>query len=633
MRTVCVNTHVVGKHVVGKHVVGIMSEVEIVAVEGVDNRCETSGSTSSKASQGVRVATFYHWKYHHYFKVVEEGEKNLKARCTLCSASAKPLSCARNTTSNFKKHLDNVHKTENLVAILPEERASAKRKRSVADNGDNAPKKQAILQRRSVSLKEVRKVVTEYIIDDMLPLSTVESSAFRKLVNELSPWPVQLPDRKTISSHIEQAYESMMKKIKETLEGVDNVSTTADVWTAHHRSYLGMTVHWIDQKSLKRQKAAIACMRIIGRHTYDVLAAKIEEVHRKFGLHGKISATVTDNGSNFVKTFTTFAVQEESGSDEAQSISDDEALLDDDVTFTDVHDMMILDENNTDDLTQVEYELPPHQRCAAHTLNLVASTDVDKHLQSSTLAKSTYRSSFAKCTALWNKSRRSTVTADKMNEMLKRKLLVPSPTRWNSFYDAVARVVENSSVTLNELCTSIGLRSFSEKELAFLKEYCVTLEPLSRGLDILQGEDHCYYGTLLPTLETIVKKTKAKVPNLSIMTTGLAYAVESSIKKRFSHIFDSKVAIIAALTSPKFKLKWVDSQEQKDAYKQMMVDELRLLESDTLTKEDDRNGSSGTQGKEKKKDFYEFDTDDDEITADDVESEAVEYFKNANIQK
>ena len=189
-----------------------------------------------------------------------------------------------------------------------------------------------------------------------------------------------------------------------------------------------------------------------------------------------------------------------------------------------------------------------------------------------------------------------------MNEKLKRKLLVPSPTRWNSFYDAVARVVENSSPTLNELCTSIGLRSFSEKELAFLKEYCVTLEPLSRGLDILQGEDCCYYGTLLPTLETIVKKTKAEVPNLSTMTTGLAYAVESSIKRRFSHIFDSKVAIIAALTSPKFKLKWVDTQEKKDAYEQMMVDELRLLESDTLT-EDDKSGPSVTQGKEKKKDF------------------------------
>ena len=35
------------------------------------------------------------------------------------------------------------------------------------------------------------------------------------------------------------------------------------------------------------------------------------------------------------------------------------------------------------------------------------------------------------------------------------------------------------------------------------------------------------------------------------------------------------------------------------------------------------------KAKKKKNDFYEFDTGDDEITADDVESEAVEYFKNA----
>ena len=53
---------------------------------------------------------------------------------------------------------------------------------------------------------EVRKLLTEYIVDDMLPLSTVESSAFRKLINELSLCHMQLPDRKTLSSHIEKAY-------------------------------------------------------------------------------------------------------------------------------------------------------------------------------------------------------------------------------------------------------------------------------------------------------------------------------------------------------------------------------------------------------------------------------------------
>ena len=60
------------------------------------------------------------------------------------------------------------------------------------------------------------------------------------------------------------------------------------------------------------------------------------------------------------------------------------------------------------------------------------------------------------------------------------------PTLWNSSYDAVTKVVVNPSSNLNELCTSTGLRTFTEKELVFLKEYCDTLEPLSRGLDNLQ---------------------------------------------------------------------------------------------------------------------------------------------------
>lgn len=116
------------------------------------------------------------------------------------------------------------------------------------------------------------------------------------------------------------------------------------------------------------------------------------------------------------------------------------------------------------------------------------------------------------------------------------------------------------------------------------------------------------------------------------------YAIESSVKRRFDHVFDSKDAIIAALTVPKFKVKWVDSQEKKDAYKQMMMEELRTLESDITIEENSRSDESGNQ-QEKKTDFYEFNTD-DEPEEDNLESEVADYFKNAkalivwiNIQK
>ena len=59
---------------------------------------------------------FYGWKYSHYFAVVEESDKTLRARCTLCPVNKKPLSTAHNTTSNLKKHLETVHKTTKLEA-------------------------------------------------------------------------------------------------------------------------------------------------------------------------------------------------------------------------------------------------------------------------------------------------------------------------------------------------------------------------------------------------------------------------------------------------------------------------------------------------------------------------------------
>ena len=54
--------------------------------------------------------------------------------------------------------------------------------------------------------------------------------------------------------------------------------------------------------------------------------------------------------------------------------------------------------------------------------------------------------------------------------------------------------------------------------------------PLSKGLDILQGEDNCFFGTHLPTLETIIKKVVALQPDLSSMTIGLTGAVEDATK-------------------------------------------------------------------------------------------------------
>ena len=63
-----------------------------------------------------------------------------------------------------------------------------------------------------------------------------------------------------------------------------------------------MTVHWISQ-DLRRCQAVLACVRLVGRHTYDVLAKEITQVHQAFDIEEKVVMTTTDNMSNFVKAF------------------------------------------------------------------------------------------------------------------------------------------------------------------------------------------------------------------------------------------------------------------------------------------------------------------------------------------
>ncbi|KAJ7992799.1 hypothetical protein DPEC_G00282440 [Dallia pectoralis] len=191
--------------------------------------------------------------------------------------------------------------------------------------------------------------------------------------------------------------------------------------------------------------------------------------------------------------------------------------------------------------------------------------------------KAVYRSATSKCTALWNKASRSTVAAETVDEVLERKLLVPCTTRWNSFYDAVARVCEFPIAQLNTISYNFGLKAITDREYQFLKEYCTVMKPLTVALDILLGEDNCFYGTLLPTLETLISKTLDLKTGL---LGDLPEAVVKAIKNRFAQVLESETAVLAAVTLPRFKLRWLRTQERKDNAKASLLAECRKSAQD-----------------------------------------------------
>ncbi|KAL7388121.1 hypothetical protein ABVT39_007546 [Epinephelus coioides] len=238
----------------------------------------------------------------------------------------------------------------------------------------------------------------------------------------------------------------------------------------------------------------------------DMTTDYLRQVLSFYGLSNKVTATVTDNGSNFVKAFKMYQP--------VDSDSEEYDEEEDEVTFTDVVDALYTEGDG-------EFFLPPHHRCASHTINLISTNDVEKWLTGSPDTTATYGSGVAKCTALWTKASHSTVASELVEEVSRRKLLVPMSTRLNSFYEAVTRITKIPISDLNGLCIKLGIKGFTDKEYQFLGEYSVARKPLTVALDILQGEDHCFYSTILLTLEVLMSKTLALKVHLSKMTAGL----------------------------------------------------------------------------------------------------------------
>ncbi|CAB4026702.1 transposase, partial [Paramuricea clavata] len=215
-----------------------------------------------------------------------------------------------------------------------------------------------------------------------------------------------------------------------------------------------------------------------------------------------------------------------------------------------------LDENSEHE----DYDLPSHQRCACHTLQLIATGDADQAEENATYKKFS-RSAFAKCQALWNLSSRSVLAAEAVQSKCGIALIKPNKTRWNSVYRAVERLVriikEKGEESLQSLCNELKLPRFKAGEIRFLQEYYKSMQPFAQALDILQAEDNAYMGYLLPVLYMLQDKLKKKRDEMDTCAP-LIDALQAGITRRFSAVMQEPEMVAAAILHPKFRKTWTN---------------------------------------------------------------------------
>lgn len=121
---------------------------------------------------------------------------------------------------------------------------------------------------------------------------------------------------------------------------------------------------------------------------------------------------------------------------------------------------------------------------------------------------------------------------------------------------------------LKDINTALGIAQFRDAQVQFLVEYELILQSLAAAPNQLQSEksENAFIGYVPSTILTVADRIKNLKNNLNC-TLPLADAVLSDITVHFPDIlgFESSATnnIVAAVSIPKFKLRWVPTKYQQ----------------------------------------------------------------------
>ncbi|KAG0419571.1 hypothetical protein HPB47_004014 [Ixodes persulcatus] len=229
-----------------------------------------------------------------------------------------------------------------------------------------------------------------------------------------------------------------------------------------------------------------------------------------------------------------------------------------------------------DNVAAGEARLPPHHRCSAHALNLVATADASEAERHEIFSRP-LRSVLGTCRALWCKQGQSAIAAETIMKYCGKSLLRPVSTRWNSFFDALdcLTALDCDGKDIDGQCRALHVPQFQRpRDVLLMKEYCEVMKPLACAIDVIQKDESMYIGYLLPTI-TVLQLRLRHLENTGLQfCRPLVHAIFNGIKKRFDHLHGDRELLLASALIPRFKANWVTYLARREALAEQLTDEL-----------------------------------------------------------
>lgn len=368
--------------------------------------------------------------------------------------------------------------------------------------------------------------IVNLIAGKMLPTSIVGSDEFFKVFSIVAPH-FTLPHRERV---VETLISREVKKIEDHIRAMVSeaaVSVTVDIWTTRqNRSFLGIHGQILDEK-FKITSFLFSCFRFNGRHTARNITDNFEKALAKYDLSGKVDFIISDNAANMVSAFDlpTFATVE------ADFVDSDSILhVNDDVTLDSLYEFM-----------------PKHERCFAHSLQLVI-----KHALSNTTG---ILEPLGKVRDLVAFIRRSNVAGDFLIGEIRPQTAIP--VRWNSQLMSVRSILAIDNIKLDSLPGISEEQFLTVRERLILKEFVEIMVGFEEATNRVQGELVVTASWVIPCIMGLQKHLEKTWTWNRPLVQSLSFNMS-----RVSQYLSKKHFRRATMLDPRFKLSCFQNAEE-----------------------------------------------------------------------
>ena len=454
------------------------------------------------------------WNYFFY-----DSTKG-KSTCQVSSGDASESSvCGMEINgkypTNLKAHLKAKHpgRYTELCKMEEELKEKAKQKHgrevklATQLSIEDATKRTKKYTKESEKYQKITRKLATFVGVGYVANSIVDSQEFRDLIAELDDR-YTVPNRAAISKEMDRVFVDLKASLLSVLRDSRRVSLTVDIWSRKSMtaSYLGVTAHFFTRSDHKRRNATIAVRRLPSPHTAERVEEIVEEVMGEWELsRDKVSAILTDNGSNMVAAFREWvdmeADPEDVGEDteETAVASTSSSPLHEEETMSEDGEEQ---ENGADVLgdisnfeeCELEFDVAftLHKRisCFAHVFQLVVRK-FDSVRSLKRVLASAHR--------LVKKVNKSVKATEKLIALSGRKLVSNCPTRWNSSFLLIERLLSVKD-ELSQVLVELGWDGLQNSEWKTLEQIHFLLEPFAKYTSLTSGEEFTTISTVIPVL-------------------------------------------------------------------------------------------------------------------------------------